>query len=98
MNGDRPSRRGVAYWPGGDTDSTRIVFGAGRLLIAVTVDTGTAANDLGLESQVDLVVPSDSVPLICSDIVVVEETLSPSGHRGVGNARAFDVRHRGKDS
>jgi quinoprotein glucose dehydrogenase len=38
--GGAPSRRGVAYWPGDGSNPPRILFTAGRRLIALNANTG----------------------------------------------------------
>src|SRR5207247_4057883 len=40
LTGGAPSRRGVAYWPGQGADLPRIIFTAGRRLIALDAKPG----------------------------------------------------------
>jgi quinoprotein glucose dehydrogenase len=82
-----PSRRGVAYWPGEDGTPPRIVFTAGRRLVALDATTGMLAAGFGQSGEIDMVVPYNSVPLVFENIVVVGAN-SP----GAGDARAFDAR------
>ena len=82
-----PSRRGVAYWPGENGTPPRIVFTAGRRLVALDAATGTLAAGFGRAGEIDMVVPYNSVPLVFENIVVVGAN-SP----GAGDARAFDAR------
>ena len=58
-----PSRRGVAYW-NGEAGASRIVFTAGRRLIALDAATGNPAVGFGMDGEVDIVVPYNSVPLV----------------------------------
>ena len=51
-----PSRRGVAYWSG-DGGGSRIIFMAGRRLIALDAATGNPASAFGKNGEVDIVVP-----------------------------------------
>ena len=51
-----PSRRGVAYWTG-EAGASRIVFTAGRRLIALDAATGNPAIGFGKDGEVDIVVP-----------------------------------------
>ncbi len=91
------SRRGVAYWGGDGTRPPRIIFMAGRRLIAVNAKTGE--RDLGFGSDggvVDIGVPYNSVPLVYKNVVVVGANTPPGSVGGVGNPRAFDARTGGK--
>ena len=92
VTGGAPSRRGVAYWPGNNNNPPRILFTAGRRLIALNANTGKVDPGFGKEGEVDMVVPYNSVPLIYKNAVVVGAN-TPAGAIGApGNARAFDVR------
>ncbi|MCM3880019.1 MAG: PQQ-binding-like beta-propeller repeat protein [Vicinamibacterales bacterium] len=87
-----PSRRGVAYWPGDAANPPRVIFTAGRRLMALDAATGAIANGFGSEGEVDLVVPYNSVPLVYKNIVVVGANTPPPPASAPGNARAFDAR------
>jgi quinoprotein glucose dehydrogenase len=92
VTGGTPSRRGVAYWPGNNSNPPRILFTAGRRLIALNANTGKVDPGFGKEGEVDMVVPYNSVPLIYKNVLVVGAN-TPAGALGApGNARAFDVR------
>ena len=84
-----PSRRGVAYWPGENGTPPRVLFTAGRRLVALDAATGTPAAGFGQSGEIDMVIPYNSVPLVYENIVVVGAN-TPRG--GIGNARAFDAR------
>src|SRR5262245_58928603 len=64
VSGGVPSRRGVSYWPGEGTNAPRIIFTAGRRLIAVDAAAGTPAAGFGTNGEVDMTVPYNSVPLV----------------------------------
>ena len=66
-----PSRRGVAYWPGEDDTPPRVIFTAGRRLIAIDAATGTSAAGFGQSGEIDMMIPYNSVPLVYENIVVV---------------------------
>jgi len=87
-----PSRRGVAYWAGQGTDLPRIIFTAGRRLIALDARTGTIVTRFGKDGEVDLGIPYNSVPDIYRDIIVVGANSPPGSIGGIGNPRAFDAR------
>ena len=92
VTGGAPSRRGVAYWPGEGSNPGRILFTAGRRLIALNASTGKLDPGFGKEGEVDMVVPYNSVPLVYRNVVVVGAN-TPAGPLGApGNARAFDAR------
>ena len=94
--GSAPSRRGVAYWAGEANTRPRIIFTAGRRLIALDAATGTLADGFGTKGEVDLVVPYNSVPLVHGRVVVVGANTPPGTGGGIGNARAFDARSGAK--
>ena len=87
-----PSRRGVAYWAGEGSSPPRILFMAGRRLIALNAQTGTIASGFGQDGEVDIGVPYNSVPGIFRNVVVVGANTPPGTIGGIGNARAFDAR------
>jgi len=91
ISGAAPSRRGVAYWPG-DAGNRRIIFTAGRRLIALDASTGQPVGAFGNDGEVDMVVPYNSVPLVYRHVLVVGANNPPGGVRVPGNARAFDAR------
>jgi glucose dehydrogenase len=92
VTGGAPSRRGLAYWPGDSSIAPRILFTAGRRLIALNAKTGALDPRFGTEGEVDMVVPYNSVPLIHRNIVVVGANSPPGAIGGIGNPRAFDAR------
>jgi glucose dehydrogenase len=92
VDGNGPSRRGVAYWPGNDEASARIVFTAGSRLIAIDAASGARSAGFGTDGEVDIGVPYNSVPLIFEDVVVVGANTPPGQPGGIGNARAYDAR------
>jgi glucose dehydrogenase len=92
ITGAAPSRRGVAYLPGEGGQPPRIVFTAGRRLIALTANTGMPVASFGTDGEVDMVVPYNSVPLAYKDVLVVGANSPPGAIGGLGNPRAFDAR------
>ena len=92
VTGGAPSRRGVAYWPGGDGTPARVIFTAGQRLVALDAATGNVVPEFGQAGEVEMVVPYNSVPLVYDDVVVVGANTPRGAIGGVGNARAFDAR------
>jgi quinoprotein glucose dehydrogenase len=92
VTGGVPSRRGVAYWPGDGKTPPRILFTAGRRLIAINAADGTSAAGFGTQGEIDLVVPFNSVPGVFRNSVVVGANTPPGTIGGIGNARAYDAR------
>jgi glucose dehydrogenase len=86
-----PSRRGVAYWAGDDAHPPRIVFTAGRRLIALNARTGAPEPTFGHNGEVDMVVPYNSVPFIHKRVIVAGANTPPGAIGGIGNPRAFDA-------
>jgi glucose dehydrogenase len=58
--GSLPSRRGVAYWPGGNGHAPRIIVTLGRRLLALNARTGSVETSFGKNGEVDMVVPYNS--------------------------------------
>ena len=87
-----PSRRGVAYWSGEGDTAPRVIFTAGRLLIALDAASGAPVSEFGSGGEVDMVVPYNSVPLVYQNVVFVGANTPPGTSGGVGNARAYDAR------
>jgi glucose dehydrogenase len=96
VTGGAPSRRGVASWPGEEKYPPRIIFTAGRRLLALNARTGLLDPAFGHEGEVDMVVPYNSVPFIHNHVVVVGANTPPGAIGGIGNPRAFDVRSGAK--
>jgi quinoprotein glucose dehydrogenase len=87
-----PSRRGVAYWAGEGGATARIVFMAGRRLIALDAATGAPVGQFGSSGEVDIGVPYNSVPLVFKNVIIVGANNPPGSGGAIGNARAFDAR------
>ena len=87
-----PSRRGVAYWPGEEGTPPRIIFTAGRRLVALDAGTGAPVPGFGQAGETDMVVPYNSVPLVYRHVVVVGANTPRGAPGGIGNARAYDAR------
>jgi len=92
VEGNGPSRRGVAYWPGDEQTPARVVFTAGSRLVALDAASGARSRGFGQDGVVDIGVPYNSVPLVFEDIVVVGANTPPGTIGGIGNARAYDAR------
>jgi quinoprotein glucose dehydrogenase len=92
VSGGAPSRRGVAYWPGGNGAGPRVVFTAGQRLIAIDAASGQLVTAFGNNGEVDLLVPYNSVPLVHDNVIVVGANTPPMTPGGIGNARAYDAR------
>lgn len=87
----RPSRRGVAYWPGNADFSSRIIFTVGNRLIALNSESGLLDQSFGDRGEVDMGIPYISVPLVYEDIIVVGANTPPGTQGGIGNPRAFSA-------
>jgi quinoprotein glucose dehydrogenase len=71
-----PAQRGVAYWPGDDKHSPRIVFGTrDGLLIEVDAKTGKAVHSFGKDGSVDMKTP---------DVMPPHPVNTPYGVAGLG--------------
>ncbi len=87
----RPSRRGVAYWPGATDVPARILFTAGARLVALDAASGMPVPGFGAGGSADMGVPYLSVPLVFEDLVVVGANTPRPGQPRNGNTRAFSA-------
>ena len=92
VTGGRPSTRGVAYWPGDKQNPPRIIFTAGRNLIALNAATGKIDPGFGKEGVVDMVVGYSGVPTIFRNLVMVGASVLELPVGDPGDTRAYDAR------
>lgn len=90
--GASASPRGVAYWPGDKQNPARILFTAGRSLIALNAATGKLDPGFAKEGILDMVVPYNGVPTIFRNTVMVGATTGEKEDGPPGNTRAYDAR------
>ena len=90
--GAQASPRGVAYWPGDRQNPPRILFTAGRNLIALNATSGKLDPGFGKEGILDMVVPYNGVPTIFKNLVLVGASTGERENGPSGNSRAFDAR------
>jgi quinoprotein glucose dehydrogenase len=88
----RPSNRGVAYWPGDKQNPPRIIFTAGRNLMALNANTGKLDPGFGKEGIVDMVVGYSGVPTIFKNLVMVGASVLEVPIGPPGDTRAYDAR------
>ena len=89
----RPSARGVSYWPGDRTNPPRVIFTAGKRMLALNAKTGKVDPGFGKEGEVDLVVPYNSPPTIFKNLVFVGANVPEQPATGQpGDTRAYDAR------
>ncbi len=84
--------RGVAYWPGDNENPPRILFTAGRKLIALNANTGKIDPGFGKEGEVDIVVPWTGVPAIYKHAAILGASVGEVPIGPPGNSRAYDAR------
>jgi glucose dehydrogenase len=88
-----PSRRSVTYWPGDSNNPPRIIFTAGRNMVALNARTGKIDPGFGKEGQVDLVIPYNSAPTIYKNTLFVGANVPEVNAADLpGNTRAYDAR------
>jgi quinoprotein glucose dehydrogenase len=92
VSGARPSTRGVAYWPGDKENPPRIIFTAGRNLIALNANTGKLDPGFGKEGMVDMVIGYGGVPTVFRNVVTVGAAVLEVPTGPPGDTRAFDAR------
>ncbi|HEX7237770.1 MAG TPA: PQQ-binding-like beta-propeller repeat protein, partial [Gammaproteobacteria bacterium] len=81
-----PSQRGLAYWRGDATTAARILFTAGRALVALDAATGKKALAFGGTGEVTMPSAYAGAPTPFEDLVIVGSNGPPGG------VRAYDVR------
>jgi quinoprotein glucose dehydrogenase len=86
------SPRGVAWWPGNGQAPARILFTAGRNLVALNAATGKVDPGFGNEGTVDMVVPYNGVPTIFGDVITVGASTGERENGPPGDTRAYDAR------
>ncbi len=84
--------RGVAYWPGDEAHSPRILVTAGPTLVALDARTGRPVAGFGRDGVVQIAVPWNGVPLIYDDVAILGATTGEVQLAEPGDTRAFDVR------
>src|SRR5204863_821837 len=63
--------RGVAFWPGDNTNPARILFTAGPRLMSVNAITGETSAGFGQDGAVDIKIGWNGVPLIYKNLVML---------------------------
>jgi quinoprotein glucose dehydrogenase len=86
------SQRGVAYWFGDRQNPPRVLFTAGRNLIALNANTGKIDPGFGKEGQVDMVVPYSGVPTIYKNVAMIGASVGEVPLGPAGDSRAYDAR------
>lgn len=93
LMGSMPSRRGVAYWPGDQTNPPRVIFTTGRRMVGLNAKTGTLDPGFGKEGEVDLEVPYDSAPIVYKNMLLVGANTGEAPATGQpGDTRGYDAR------
>ncbi|MBV9508405.1 MAG: PQQ-binding-like beta-propeller repeat protein, partial [Acidobacteriia bacterium] len=91
--GNAPSRRGVTYWPGDKDNPPRIIFTAGRRMIALNAQSGKIDPGFGKEGEVDLVIPYNSAPTLYKNTLFVGANVGEIQLTDQpGDTRAYDAR------
>ena len=91
-NSIRNEGRGVAYWPGEDGGSARIVFTAAAWLVALDAQTGQPASDFGRDGFVAIGVPWSGVPTIYRHLAILGASVGEIALAEPGDTRAYDLR------
>jgi quinoprotein glucose dehydrogenase len=87
------SQRGVAYGAGDRDHPPRILFTAGRRLIALNAVTGEASTGFGNNGEVDMTVGYGGVPTIYKNVAMVGAAVGEYIPLGPpGDSRGFDIR------
>lgn len=81
-----PSRRGLAYWPGGAGVPARVFVTAGRRLIALDAATGAKVTGFGSGGEIEMAVEFHGAPTRFENLLIVGSNSAP------GSVRAYDAR------
>jgi glucose dehydrogenase len=93
VSGPAPTRRGVTYWPGDKDNPPRIIFTAGRRMVALNANTGKIDPGFGKEGQVDLVIAYNSAPTVYRNLLFVGANVGEIQLANQpGDTRAYDAR------
>ncbi len=84
--------RGVAYWPGEGTLTSRILLTAGPTLVALDARTGEPAAGFGRNGVAQIGVPWNGVPLVYGNLALLGANTEEVALGPPGDTRAFDVR------
>jgi len=88
-----PSFRGVTYLPGDANNPPRIIYTAGRRMVALNAKTGRIDPGFGKEGEVDLAVPYNSPPTVYKNFLFVGANVPEQPAKGSpGDTRAYDAR------
>lgn len=91
--GTMASDHGVNYWPGSEYAAPRIVFTAGRNLIALDAATGRAVTEFGVGGAADMGVEWRGVPVVFGDVLAVGANVleTPQDPNAPGDTQGFDA-------
>jgi glucose dehydrogenase len=93
ITGNGNTRRGVAYWRGDADNPPRVIFTAGRRMIALNAKTGKVDPGFGKEGEVDLTIPYNSAPTVYKNLLFVGANVGEIQVPGQpGDTRAYDAR------
>jgi quinoprotein glucose dehydrogenase len=81
-----PSQRGLTFWPGDEAAPARILFTAGRALVALDAFTGQKVPTFGTAGEVTMPSAYTGAPARFEDLIVVGSNGPPGG------VRAYDAR------
>ena len=83
-----PSKRGVAYWPGDQSNSPRIIFTSGSKMIALNAATGKIDPGFGNEGTVEMTVPYNSAPVVYKNVLLLGANTPEAPATGQRGTRA----------
>ena len=86
LEGTTPSKRGLGYWPGDAATKPRLLFTAGRRLVALDAATGQPSAGFGANGVADIERAYNGSTTIYKNLALVGTNVPP------GALRAYDVR------
>jgi quinoprotein glucose dehydrogenase len=86
------ANRAVGYWPGDGTNPPRVIFTAGRNMIALNANTGALDPGFGREGMVEIGINWGGAPYIYKNLIVLGISNGESTAGPPGDTRVFDAR------
>ncbi|HSG35725.1 MAG TPA: PQQ-binding-like beta-propeller repeat protein, partial [Sphingomonadaceae bacterium] len=85
------SGRGLAYWPGDESNAPRLLVMAGSHMIALDAASGSLVDSFGEGGKAEVGVSYGGTPTVYKNVAIIGAATLESPQGDPGNPRAFDV-------
>jgi glucose dehydrogenase len=92
VTGGQASNRAAGYWAGDGANPPRILFTAGRNLVALNANTGSIDPGFGKEGTVEIGSNWGGAPYVYKNLIILGDASGESTAGEPGNTRVFDAR------